>query len=266
MDSDFGLIDINHMLFATDDDYVEFVETDAICAGAAAALAEHGTRHETGKPSLLALCPPTYYSLTNGVADNRRINDALLGIAARTGNRAIGVAEPKYGDAAREEIVRIAGLGAAGVTWSPRAQGVFGDDRHMAELCRFVADQGMVSLVRSAPYSINESLARLWHLATQCGRAPLVVLGAFASWENVQAMQHNAGGPANVYYDISGLSAARDLEGTVAAIGSQRLLFGSGGARFLDTARDILDRCTFAEPAKHAIRSGNAAALLRRER
>jgi predicted TIM-barrel fold metal-dependent hydrolase len=255
-----GVVDVTHVLFSRGNDYVDFIDTNEMCRSAdARSLPEHGE----GDASVFVLCPPTYYSLSNGIADNRRINDLLLGIGARSGDRVIGVAEPKYGEQTRKEIRRIAALGATGVVWSPRAQGVFADDAHMASLCEFVAGFGMISMIRTAPYSINESLARLWHLAVRCPALPLVVLGAFASWENIQTIQHNNGGPANLFYDISGIAADRDLEGTVAAIGAGRLLFGSGGHRFLRITREIVEHCSFDDGAKRAILSGNAAKLLK---
>jgi predicted TIM-barrel fold metal-dependent hydrolase len=252
-----SLIDINHMMFSSGNDFVDFVDTNDICGEIAAAPFRPANGH-----AVLCLRPPIYYSLSQGIADNRRINDRLLDIAARSEDRVFGVAEPKYGAATREEIQRIAGLGAAGVVWSPRAQGVFADDLHMAELCAFVAGLGMISMIHSAPYSINESLARVWNLATKCPSAHLVVLGAFASWENVQTIQHSRGGPANLLYDISGAAATRDIEATIAALGADRLLLGSGGGRYLHETCDLIARCTIDEEARQAILSSNSARLL----
>lgn len=257
----FRLADVNHVLFSLGNDYVDFIETDMLCGDeVAAGLPERGGSEGSG--SRFVLCPPTYYSLSNGIADNRRINDMLLGIAARSGDRAMGVAEPRFRDAAHEEIDRIAALGAAGMVWCPRAQGVFADDQHIAGLCHHVHAAGMVSLVRAAPYSMNESIRRLWHLAEQCGDFPLVIVGAFASWESIQTIQHLKG-PENISYDVSGIAAARDLQRTVDLLGPDRLLFGSGGPRFLKRTLETVAACTFDEAAKSAILWDNAAALFK---
>src|SRR5688572_1796624 len=120
----FRLADVSHVLFSPGHDYVDFIETDALCAGEGAdSLPERDGRDAEGARFLL--CPPTYYSLSNGIVDNRRINDLLLGMAARSGDRVMGVAEPRFQDEAVAEIDRIAGLGAAGMVWCPRAQGIF---------------------------------------------------------------------------------------------------------------------------------------------
>lgn len=255
------LIDINHRLFSEGNDFVDLVETDEICRIAAGGSAPSKPVVE-GYSASFAVHPPTYYSLSNGVADNRRINDVLLRIGAAWEGRIVGVAEPKYGEPARDEIRRIAGLGASGIVWSPRAQGVFANDTHMADLCRFVAGLGLVSMIQTAPYSINESLTRIWHLAASCPDAPMVVLGALASWENIQTMQQNRGGPENLFYDTSGLCAARDMEGVVVAMGADRLVFGSGGRRLLAATLGIVESCSFDAAAKEAILSRNAAGLL----
>ncbi len=74
----------------------------------------------------LILTPPIYYSLANGVADNRAINDAMVAAAkARPGARACGVVEPKYGDVAAAELERMASIGLAGVVWSAAGAGLF---------------------------------------------------------------------------------------------------------------------------------------------
>lgn len=256
------LIDLSHVLFSDQMNFVDFVETDDICSqgvGEAYRAAPEFPPHN----ATLNLLPPTYYSLGNGIADNRRINDTVLKIAADWKGCAFGVAEPKYGDCAREEIHRIASLGAKGVVWSPRAQGVFGNDMHMISLCRLVAELGMVSLIRSAPYSINESLMRIWDLAANCVDAPMVALGALVSWENIQTIQQKPGGPPNLLYDISGISTTRDLESVVAAVGPARVLFGSGGGRFLRSTLELVQSCAFDAGARDVILHGNAASLLK---
>ncbi len=208
------------------------------------------------------LTPPVYYSLANGIADNRAINDALLAAAAaRPGWRAFGVAEPKYGEAAVAEIERLASLGAAGVVWSPRAQGVFGNDRSLADLCIHADKCGLASMIHSAPYSVNEGLWRLWALAAQCPGVPLVMLGAFESWENIQLAREHRGGGDNLFYDLSLLSESWDLDALVGSLGADRLLLGSGGADLLERTLGVVERSSVSGEAKEAILSGNATRL-----
>lgn len=250
------VIDIafNPLSFANDPQHLPTWDEITLHLGKAAAGLSPGAPR--------CVLPPAFYPLAEGIADNRRLNDLMLEFAATCDGRAYGVAEPKYEDAARAEIERIARKGAVGVVWSPRAQGVFADDGHMAGLVRFAASAGLVSLIHSAPYSINESLARVWHLAAQCRDLPIVVLGALASWENVQAIQQGRQDLPALYYDISGVASVRDLGGLVAAIGPERFLFGSGGARFHAATLDVVERCPFDDEAKTLILAQNARRLI----
>ena len=254
------IVDINHRAVRLTDEY-ELVETATIAARIDEALG--GARSDVRG----LLTPPLYYTLTNGIADNRAINDALLTAASkRPGWRACGVAEPKYGDVAAAEIERLAALGAAGVVWSPRAQGMFGNDSSLAELCMHAAKCGLVSLIHSAPESVNEGLWRLWALAAGCSGVPLVLLGAFESWENIQFIREHAGrnmggGGENLFYDLSLLSESWDLDALVASLGAERLLLGSGGGDLLDRTLGIVERSAATAEAKQAILSGNAARL-----
>ena len=250
-----GIVDINRRAVVPVDEY-ELVDSSTIAARIEVAL-------EDARPGLRCLLtPPVYYSLANGIADNRAVNDALLAAAGeRPGWRACGVAEPKYGAAAVQEIERLAALGAAGVVWSPRAQGVFGNDQSLAELCRHAHGLGLVSMIHSAPYSINEGLWRLWALAAQCPGVPLVLLGACESWENIQLIREHKGGGDNLFYDLSLLSESWDLDGLAGSIGAEHLLLGSGGADLFARTLGIVERSGLAAEAKQAILSGNAKRL-----
>jgi Amidohydrolase len=248
------IVDVNYRAVRVADEY-ELVDPASIAARIAAEPAGHAEVQRM-------LTPPVYYSLANGIADNRAINDALLAAtAARPGWRAFGTAEPKYGDAAATELDWLAAHGATGVVWSPRAQGLFGNDHSLAELVRRAAGCGLVSMIHSAPYSINEGLWRLWALAAQCPGVPLVVLGALESWENIQLIREHKGGGDNLFYDLSLLSESWDLDALAGSIGADRLLLGSGSGDLLERTLAIVERSTLAGEAKVAILSGNAERL-----
>jgi predicted TIM-barrel fold metal-dependent hydrolase len=246
--------DVHCDLFAQRSGYEDLMDIAEVEAIAASALPSPGRADD------LLLTPPAYYVLARGIADDRSVNDALLGTAQRLGALACGVAEPRFGKPALEEIERIAALGAAGIVVSARAQGVFAADQAMVEACRHATRCGLAVMIRSAPYSINESLARIWTLASSCPEARLVVLGGFASWENIQLARWNRGGPDNVSYDLSGLSEAHDLTALVADLGAARLLFGSGP---WDRGRvpALVEGCGLSESDRAAILAGNAHAL-----
>lgn len=210
----------------------------------------------------LILTPPTYYSLANGVADNRTINDAMAAEAkTRPGTRACGVIEPKYGNVAAAELERMAAIGLSGVVWSARAQGFFANDHTLAELCRHAHSLGLVSLIHSAPYSVNEGLWRIWALAALCPGVPLVVTGGLESWENIMLARENRGGPEGVFYTLSLLSESWDLDGMVGSCGAERLLFGSGGGDPFARTLGIVERALAPAEAKEAILSRNAERL-----
>lgn len=249
-------IDINYRAVHAAEEF-ELVDAPGIAARIDARLAVIGDEPE----ALRMLTPPVYYSLANGIADNRAINDALLAAARKLGTRAFGVVEPKYGDFASAELERLGALGAAGVVWSPRAQGLFGNDPMLATRVRHAARCGLVSMVQCAPYSVNEGLWRLWSLAEQCSDAPIVVLGAFEAWETIQLVRENRGGPANVFYDLSGMSEGYDLDHLFVAMGAERLLFGSGGGDGIAATSGVIARSTLPEDARAAILGGNAARL-----
>lgn len=253
-----ALIDSNFRAVPVPDEY-ELVDSPTI----APRIAETLARAEREPAALRLLTPPAYYSLTNGIADNRAINDALVAAAAKIGSRAFGVAEPKYGDVAALEIERLASLGAAGVVWSPRAQGLFGNDSGLAELIRHADRLGLVSMIHSAPYAINEGLWRLWNLAGRCDGASLVILGAFESWEGIQQVRDSKGGPSGVFYDLSAMSEGYDLDHLVASMGAERLLFGTGGGDGFAATMGVIARSTIGEQDRDAILRGNAARLFR---
>jgi predicted TIM-barrel fold metal-dependent hydrolase len=251
-------VDVNFRAVRVADEF-ELVEAPAIAPRIAARLAELA-----GEPPALRLpTPPVYYSLANGIADDRTINDALLAAARQLGSRAFGVAEPKYGEAAAAEIERLAAAGAAGLVWSPRAQGLFANDHTLAELIRHADRHGLVSMVHSAPHSINEGLWRLWALADLCAGIPLVVLGAFEAWENIQLVRAEKGARDALFYDLSAMSEGYDLDHLVAAMGAGRLLFGSGGGDGVAATLGVVERATLGSADREAILRGNAERLFR---
>ena len=249
------VIDANFDLFFDPAEFEPLLETEAVVE--TSRLAEPDLRG-----SVPLLMPPAFYSLSNGIEDNRRINDALIDAACRIDGFAAGVAEPKFGDLAAEELRRIEAAGAVGVVLSARAQGLFGDDRQMVAICKAAADCDLAILVRSAACSANESLSRLWNLASTCPQGRFLILGAFASWENIQTVRMRRGGPLNVSYEISGLSEAHDLASLIDDVGPARLLFGSGDPAASCTISRLVDHCHASDTERRAILYGNAAKLI----
>jgi predicted TIM-barrel fold metal-dependent hydrolase len=251
-------VDVNFRAVKVADEY-ELVDSPGI----AARIADRLAKASGEPPALRLLTPPVYYSLANGIEDNRTINDALVAAARKLDTRAFGVAEPKYGDVAAAEVERLASIGAAGVVWSARAQGFFANDHTLAELIRQTHRLGLVSLVHSAPHSINEGLWRIWSLSDLCGGVPFVVLSALEAWENIQLVRDQKGGRPNLFYDLSAMSEGYDLDHLVASMGAERLLFGSGGGDGIAATLGVIERSTIPAEAKDAILRRNAAGLFR---
>lgn len=250
------LIDVNFRAVQVRDEY-ELVDSPSIATRVASRLA--AAQNEPTAKRLLT--PPVYYSLAHGIDDVRAVNDALIAVARGLGSRAFGTVEPRFGEAATAEIERLGTLGAAGLVWSGRAQGLFGNEHMLAEHIRKAHRHGLVSMVQAAPYSINEGLWRLWALAAQCDGAPLVLLGALESWEAIQLVRENRGGASNVSYDLSAMSEGYDLDHLFAAMGAERLLLGSGGGDGLAATLGVLERSTLPAEAREAICWRNAARL-----
>lgn len=211
------------------------------------------------------LTPPVYYSLANGIADNRTINDALLAAASQgPGWRAFGVAELKYGLAAMAEIERLASLGAAGLVWSPRAQGIFGNDHSLAQWCIHADKCGLVSLIHSAPYSVNEGLRRL---AERFPGMQFVALDAMTSPENLDQLLAVAEALDNVAIDLtSSLCGPRGVQRAVLRVGAERLVFGSNFYPMSRVARisalDVVEEAGLDQRERAAILGGNARRIL----
>ena len=212
------------------------------------------------------LSPPPYYLLARGAQDMRAVNDFVLRQWARCGAVAgcFGVSEPKYGEKGIAELDRIAGLGMKGVLWSPRAQGMFGDDPLLAELCRHAHKRGLRSMVRAASFSTNEALWRTWRLASQCPDIPIIVTGALRNWDNARMIAHERGGPGNVHYDTAGWTVSTDLARMVSLLG-ERLMFGTGGTETGDAGADrvttSMRRADVSEAMIEAVLGGNAVRL-----
>jgi predicted TIM-barrel fold metal-dependent hydrolase len=249
-------VDVNFRAVRVRDEY-ELVDSPTI----GARVAERLAAAQNEPPAQRLITPPVYYSLANGIDDVRAVNDALIAAAGGFGSRAFATVEPRFGEAAVAEIERLGALGAAGLVWSGRAQGLFGNEHLLAEHIRHASRCGLVSMVQAAPYSINEGLWRLWALAAQCDGAPLVVLGALESWEAIQLVRENRGGGANVFYDLSAMSEGYDLDHLVAAMGAERLLLASGGGDGLAATLGVLERSTLPEEAREAICWLNATRL-----
>ena len=244
-------IDVSLRILDPLDDHRLF-DMRADAAEMEALIDERAPGADTGSYFLVA---PTYYLLARGVEDMAAVNDFLVAQRRRCpGIRGLfGVVEPKYGDQAIAGLERLARAGATGVVWSPRAQGMFGDDLLLADLVRRAHALGLLSMMRAAPYSTNEALWRTWRLAEQCENIPILVSGALQNFDSAQMISQSAGGPANLHYDTAGWTVSTFLPRLTVILG-QRLLFGTGGLEpFASGAERIVEALGQANVAEGMI-------------
>lgn len=224
--------------------------------------------------SRYALVPPAFYVLSQGLADTRRLNDLMRAIKDDLGTHApaaFGIVEPHHGEAALDEIDRIADeLHLTGIVWRHRAHGVYADVPIMSRFIARAAERGLVPMMYASPHSMNESLWRIWNLAEQFADVPMIVLGALADWEHLQQILATPERAANVHYDLSDFfGEPGDLAGIAKRLGAHRLVYGGGacGARanLNQSLGTHIAQGALTDDVKQAILSGNARRLLRLE-
>jgi predicted TIM-barrel fold metal-dependent hydrolase len=221
-----------------------------------------------------AIVPPAFYALGQGIADTRRLNDLVRAVQDSWGKRvpaAFGVVEPHHGDAALDEIDRIAGeLRLTGIVWRHRAHGVYADVPIMTRFVERAAGHGLVPMLYGTPRSMNEPLWRIWKLAGQFPDVPIIVLGALADWDQLQHILAAPDRAPNVHYETSGFfGEPDDLAGLAQRIGPHRLVYGCGACGAVPSLDGgfgtHIARSALPRDLKHAILSGNARRLLRLE-
>jgi predicted TIM-barrel fold metal-dependent hydrolase len=228
----------------------------------------------TGGECRLALQPPPYFVLTNGLEDVRRLNDLTYALKQALGARApvaFGTVEPHHGDAGLPEIDRIAReLKFTGVAWRHRANGAFVDAPAMQAFVKRAHEHGLVPVLHGAPRSGNEAIWRVWRLAEQFPSITMVVLGALASWDQQSAILAEPKRAPNVVYDITGMwGEPETLVAVAERLGAERLLFGSGAHcdEPLDSERLArrIEKSEIPDALKRAVLWGNAARVLKLE-
>jgi predicted TIM-barrel fold metal-dependent hydrolase len=257
------LIDVSAFVVDPGDEYRLFAFPED--AAAASALLTRTAPPAAGAGRLIA--PPVYYRLAEGAADVRAANDFILAAAAAPDVLgALGTVEPRHLEEGHRELERLARLGAVGVAWSPRAQGVMADDRLLVEACRRAHDLGLTPVIRAHPYSANESLERIRRLARACAEGPILVTGALMSWESAQAVLA-APVEANLHFDVADLTEGVPIGRLIDMLGEDRVLYGCGArttaARCWDEWRERLDEASAPAATREKFLKGNAERLFR---
>src|SRR4029453_18324528 len=132
-------------------------------------LASRLAIRDAGGVRQAVVIPGHGYLRPNGIADTRRINDAIARYRDRMPDRfpvAVGIVEPQHGGALLDEIDRCGDeLRLAGISFHTRFQGVSLDSRWILAAVERLAERGMVPVVHAMDETPEESLWKLTALA-----------------------------------------------------------------------------------------------------
>ena len=201
-------------------------------------------------------------------------NDGVVALANKDPKVVpIVTVHPYDGEAALEELTRVAKLGARALKLHAHTQGFDVADPRVLVLVRKAGELGLPVLMDNASILPGDN-AKLFNLAAQAPKTRIILahIGGleFRYW-NILPLARTADGFAfgNLYFDISAtllVAADSPLEAefvwTLRNVGIDHVLLGSdypqiGIARTLDA----LERLDLTEEEKGKIRSGNAARL-----
>ncbi len=207
-------------------------------------------------------------------ARTRERNDELIALARRhPGMLPIASVHPLDGEAASEELRRIAALGVRAIKLHPHTQKFDVADPRVLELCRQAGKLGLIVLVDNAGILPGDS-EKLFNLAVGCPGTRFVFahMGGldFRFWNVLPLIRTTQDFfMDNIYFDISAtvvLMADSPLEKefvwTIRNVGIERVMIGSDFPQIaLKQAVDALERLDLKKEEKARIRHGNARAL-----
>ena len=210
------------------------------------------------------------YLRPDGIADTRRINDAIATYRDRMPERfplAVGIVEPQHGAPLLDEIDRAHDeLRLAGISFHTRFQGVSLDSRWIATAVERLAERGMVPVVHAMDETPEEALWKLTALARAVPDTPLLALDAFGSYESTRQCFFVAELAPNIRFDTS-LSYNFDfIEEFARRFGAERVVFGTDlyswpvGRRVSHLLGQIVDS-ELDDRDKALILGGNARSL-----
>lgn len=218
-----------------------------------------------------------YQAPQGAPADVRKRNDALIALAAQHADVvAVGTVHPYDGQAALDEVARIAARGVKVLKLHAHTQQFDVADPRVLALVRGAGELGVVVLMDNANILPGDS-EKLFNLAVQAQKTKLIFahMGGlnFRFW-NILALARTADGFAmdNVYFDISGtilLAADSPIEEefvwTLRNVGIDRVLLGSDYPQIpLARTLQALERLDLTDEEKAKVRAGNARGLFGR--
>lgn len=204
-------------------------------------------------------------------------NDGIIELAAKHPEvLPIATVHPYDGQAALDELTRVAGHGVKVLKIHPHTQKFDAADPRVLSLVRHAGTLGMTVLMDNANILPGDT-EKLFNLALHAPKTNFIFahMGGmnFRFW-NMLALARTAEGlfAENIYFDISGplhLAADSPIEEefvwTLRNVGIDHVLLGSDYPQLgLDKAVDALARLDLTEEEKTRIRVGNARKLLGR--
>jgi predicted TIM-barrel fold metal-dependent hydrolase len=169
----------------------------------------------------------------DGIADTRRMNDVVAEAVRAHPHRfptGFGLVEPRHEELALEELVRVVDeLGLAGISVHPMLEGYYLDVRLRVDpLFEFLDDRRALCLMHCSPDSGSGESPRA--VRDVAGRFPNVTIflgHAFLTPQQFEDSVRNVLELPNLYFDVAYQSDPRMTEALVAAVGSERVVFGT---------------------------------------
>lgn len=204
-------------------------------------------------------------------------NDSIIALAAKHADVVpVATVHPYDGQAALDEVTRVAGQGVRVLKIHPHTQRFDAADPRVLALVRHAGARGMTVLMDNANILPGDS-ERLFNLALQAPKTKFIFahIGGmnFRFW-NILALARTADGlfANNIHFEVSGavvLAADSPIEDefvwTLRNVGIDQVMLGSDYPQMgLGQAADALERLDLTDDEKAKIRSGNARRLFGR--
>lgn len=215
------------------------------------------------------LMPVNRYIRANGIADTRRMNDAIARYRDRDPVRfpaALGIAEPLHGSASLGEIRRMrAELRLIGVSYHARWQGVATNDPWILRQIELLQELRMLPFVHAHAESNLESPSMVGQIARAFPSVPILVTDALSTRTNTLHFLDVAGRYENIYLETSLLYSPAALRYLVSELGPDRIVFGSDtySRRMLTrNTPEVIGSLGFSDAELEKILCGNMMRLM----
>jgi predicted TIM-barrel fold metal-dependent hydrolase len=236
------------------------------------AVAEHEDRLARMRGAgihVALIMPVNRYLRPRGAEDTRAVNDAVAAYRDRDRSSfpvAAGITEPLHGDEGLAEIERLdEELGMIGVSYHTRWQGVATDDPLVIEGLKLLQERRLLAFMHAHADSTMEAPFMVRHLAELFPELPMIVTDALSSPTQAAQFLSDARSLPNVYFETSCAWNVRAIAAAVAALGPERILFGSDTySAYMITMNtpDLIRSLGFGDEATQLILSGNLLRLL----